>query len=273
MNLAKAALNELEMTEDEFIARLELSNEQLSEWNTECLTLPNNLKRKILQGLGIVPAYWISWYDISHKQAIIEQWIKLIGTINCSADFPSFVIADNTAWYSVDPLITLMELGCAFPESPLSIEEFLELDAQDALPPFYRLLVAYFHEIGLKEKWISIHLMDPFAPFTELYENEDLLDEFYFFDRTHPPLTLRSMDKNLLKACGCSESALKKLISETEKMVSRQIKKITKMISRRELPLECDLSPYLKYNGYELLHPSFKTRSVINQQCSQTSND
>ncbi|WP_423186920.1 hypothetical protein ACO1PK_01490 [Alishewanella sp. d11] len=272
MNLVTVALNEMGITKVELIAKLGFSDEQLSKWNTDSSILPDMVKKRLLELLDIEQYYYIDWYDISHENVIIEDWIGLIDSIITSADFPSNLIASDPTFFSCAPLIELKKLGCAIPEVPLSIDEFEEMEEQDTLPPFYKLLVAYIHEMGLREKWVKIHHIEPFSAHFDLEENEDLLMEFDGIELSSIFLALRSMDKNLLKACGCSESKLKKLISETENELSIKFDRIFDMVKSKGLTMKHDLSSFLKYNGSELLPPTFKNWVRIDQEFNCASN-
>lgn len=272
MNLVKVALNEMGITKVELIAKLGLSDEQLSEWNTDSPILPDMVKVRLLELLDIEQDYFLNWYDISHEIVIIEGWIGLINSIITSADFPSNLIAADPTFFSSAPLIELIKLGCAIPEVPLSVDEFEKMEEQDTLPPFYKLLVTYIHEMGLMEKWVNIHHIEPFSVHFDLVENEDLLLEFDAIEYFSIFLALRSMDKNLLKACGCSESELEKLISKKENELSIHIDRVFKMVKSKGLNMKHDLSPFLKYNGSELLLQTFKTWVRIDKEFSYASN-
>lgn len=252
MNIVEYVSKKTGMNQTKIAEKLGVTRSQVSKWKSGD-DIPHEREEAMKKWVGIPSLLSMEWFNLSDKVEDIESWIELLRHINEYKSVSSDLIRDEAEYASYYIFKTLQDVGCQVPESPLTLEEFDQLEEQSQLPPFFRLLDLYVSELCIMEKWLLLNLKYPYEWNDDLDEKLDISIDVSWIEDSRFGLALRPISEDLWSACGVDLNDVRIAIREDFITASKRIKSVCQALENHKVPIKSDLYEFIRSNGEELL--------------------
>lgn len=229
--------------------KLGVSRAQISKWKAGEY-IPSDREEELIEIAGLFShnPEWAIWAKTEENA---QDWMNYIIHMCERVDLHFNDILDEPELYIPMIIIRLVDLGVSFPEAP-SIEDMTkdwEGDEDDEeyevynYTDFDNLISEFLENYSYLTEWCDYHFGN---------SNDDLYDQITDLSDYACDLSLRSIDKKLLIACGVNQHQLEQEMKGVIWAIKGRISSICNTMNELQIPITTDYFNYVNKLPAEL---------------------